>query len=199
MEIDETRLRIMNHLFREIAVIHSVSSLSKELRMTRVGIWKSIKKLQKEGFINIDSINDSKTSAGLIRISWDSMLTEKLLSFALVKDACQNKRWVNSFVELKEHVDFLIIYGSILHSPKEANDIDILYVTNRNAFGKIDQTLIKLQKVTQKRIHSIGFTSTEFEGVLKEKNKAFIDAIKHGVVLFGQDEFISFIKKVTSR
>ena len=34
----------------------------------------------------------------------------------------------------------------------------------------------------------------EFENELKRKNKAFIDAIKKGIILFGQENFIKFMR-----
>ena len=36
----------------------------------------------------------------------------------------------------------------------------------------------------------------EFKEELKKQNKAYIDALKKGVILFGQDNFIEFIRSL---
>ena len=92
-------------------------------------------------------------------------------------------------------MDFLIIYGSILTSSKEANDIDIISVlSNKKNFIEIEKIVSTAQKTQLKKIHLLNFTETEFKNELKKPNKAFIDAIKKGVVLFGQERFIKFIR-----
>ena len=102
---------------------------------------------------------------------------------------------MNNFKELENKLDFLILYGSIIHSPKEANDIDILgVVSNKNDFLFIEEIIKKIQKTQIKKIHSENFTRTEFKEEIRKPNKIFIDAIKKGIVLFGQEKFIKFIK-----
>ncbi|MDP3027480.1 MAG: hypothetical protein Q8N63_07255, partial [Nanoarchaeota archaeon] len=92
-------------------------------------------------------------------------------------------------------VDFLILFGSILHSPKEANDIDLInLVSDENFFVKIDKIITDIQITQDKKIHSINLTEEELKHELKNKNKAYIEALKKGVVLFGQENFIKFIE-----
>lgn len=61
-------------------------------------------------------------------------------------------------------------------------------------FVEIGKSVIKLQKVQAKKIHSINFTNAELEHELKNKNMASIDAIRKGIVLFGHEKFIRFVK-----
>ena len=90
----------------------------------------------------------------------------------------------------------MILYGSTLYSPKQANDIDLICVAQKRKFIKIQSITDMIQKVECKKIHMVNFTKTEFKQELKKPNKAFLDAIKKGVVLFGQEEFIKFMKGV---
>jgi predicted nucleotidyltransferase len=91
----------------------------------------------------------------------------------------------------------LIIFGSILNASKEANDIDILaIVKNKNSFRMIDSITLKIQKTQSKKIHMIDLTEEEFANELKKQNKAYLDAIKKGIVLFGIDDYIKFIKSL---
>ena len=91
------------------------------------------------------------------------------------------------------------MYGSIIHSPKEANDIDILGVTNKNKFFEIGESIKKIQKTQIKKIHTLNFTPAEFKDEIEKPNKVFIDAIKKGIILFGQEKFIKFIRGIPRR
>lgn len=107
---------------------------------------------------------------------------------------------MNNFAELENKVDFLIIHGSIINSPQEANDIDILgIVSSKKKFIEIEKAIKKIQKAQMKKIHAINFTPTEFRQEIEKPNKAFIDAIKKGVILFGQEKFIKFMGSTTKK
>ena len=87
-----------------------------------------------------------------------------------------------------------------MHSPKEANDIDIFCaVLDKNRFVKIDKKILEIQLTQDKKIHSFCLTSKELKQELAEKNKVYIDALKKGVILFGQDNFINFMKEENGR
>jgi hypothetical protein len=127
----------------------------------------------------------------MVELNLENPLTKKTLSFSLTQEAVQYKRWMHDFSELEALEDFLILYGSILHSPKEANDIDLLGVTTH--FKKVDKIIQKVQISQNKKIHLSNMTKEELRKELRVKNRAYIDGIKKGVVLFGQDSFIDFI------
>ena len=90
--------------------------------------------MQNDKLIILSPIGTGKTSAYSISLNWNNPLVEKTLALTLTEDALKNQRWLNNFAELKEKIDFLIIYGSIIHSPQEANDIDILGHVNNKVY-----------------------------------------------------------------
>ncbi len=188
---------IMLIVLKDLTVTHTATSLAKGLEMSRWGIWKILKKLQENDLIVVEPIGSGKTSINRIRLNWENVLVEKTLALFLTQEALKHKRWISNFADLEKEVDFLILYGSILYSPKEARDIDIIGITsNEKKFDKIGNIILKIQETQIKKIHSINLTQKEFEKELKKPNKAFIDAIKKGVILFGQEKFIKFIKKL---
>jgi len=143
-------------------------------------------------------LGDGKTSIFNISLNWENPILEKKLSLILAEDSQKNSRWINNFEELKDKVEFLILYGSILHSPKEAKDIDILGITlGKNNFQEADKIIRKIQKSQIKKIHFENLTKAELKKEIKKPNEIFIDAIKKGVVLFGQDKFITFVKEIS--
>ena len=184
--------RIMTILLRDFSS-HTATSLSKELKMSRWGLWKILKKLEKDKLIEIEPIGAGKTSTSIIKLNWDNVLAEKTLALSLTQEAVKYKRWMHDFSNLQEEVDFLILYGSILYS-KEANDIDIIGVAKEKKLTKINDIIFKIQETQNKKIHSINSTQKEFKQELKKPNKAYLDAVRKGVVLLGQENFIRFVK-----
>lgn len=196
MEIkDKSANKILKLLLRSIWKGQTITSVAKEIGMSRVGAWKQLKKMQTSKLISLSPVGSGKTSTYNINLNWNNPLLEKILSFSLTEEALDNKRWLDNFAELENKVDFLILYGSMLHSPKEANDIDILnIITNKNKFIEIEKIISQIQKIQIKKIHAINYTQQEFKQELYMPNKIFLDAVKKGIILFGQDKFIKFIK-----
>ena len=195
--IKENTQRVMSVLLRSVFQDQTATTLAKELKLSRWGVWKILKELEKRGLITLVSLGSGKTSTHLIRLNWKNDLLEKTLALIFAKEAAEYGRWKFVFSELESYVDFFILYGSVLHSPKEANDIDIISViSNKKSFLKIDNMLKEKQVTQSKMIHDIIFSSKEFKYELQKPNKAFIDAIKKGIILFGQEKFIKFIKEM---
>ena len=192
--------KILKILLTDLTIKPTITSLAKDVGLSRVGAWKVLKKMQSNKLILLSPIGKGKTSAYSASLNWDSPLVEKTLALVLTEDALKNQRWMTNFAELENKIDFLIIYGSIIQFPKEANDIDVLgIVSNKNKFMEIDETIRKIQKTQIKKIHVLNFTHAEFKKELEKPNMVFIDAIKKGIVLFGQEKFIRFMKRVSRK
>ena len=195
METEEPNIeRIMLILLKDFSRAHTITSLARDLKLTRVGIWKILKKLESSKYINLKSVGSGKTNTYLMNINWDNIIVEKALALYLTEEAAKQRRWRANFADLEQEADFLILYGSILKFPKEANDIDILNVAKKSRFLQIQKKVDRIQKTQSKKIHSINFTENELKEELKKSNKAFIDSIKKGAVLFGHENFVKFIK-----
>ena len=189
--------KIIKIFLKEFYLNHTVSSLAQRLGMSRVGIWKILKKLESSKLIVLSSIGNGKTSVYTVKLNWDNILVEKKLAFLLSEDALRQERWRFNFAELEKNVSFLLLFGSILHSPKEARDIDIFVVVdNKKDFKTIDEIMLKIQGTQSKKVHFIDLTEGEFEKELNNKNKAYINALAKGVVLYGQENFIKLIKRL---
>ncbi len=195
MAKQSTENKILKILLKQFSLDWTITSLANELKLSRVGIWKVLKKLEKDKLIILTQIGQGKTSVSKIKLNWENPILEKKLSLILTEEALNHQRWLTNFEELKDKTEFAIIYGSILNSPKEANDIDILeIVSSKKNFLDVDRIIQKTQKTQIKKIHSESFTKKEFKEELKKPNKIFIDTIKKGIVLFGQEDFIKFMR-----
>lgn len=192
----EARQRIMLILLKDLSGQHTVSSLAKETGLSRVGVWKILKRLEAEKIITLKAIGIGKTSAYIIALNWNDILTEKSIELLLARESQKNQRWIDNFNDLKNATNFMVLFGSILNHPKEAEDIDVLAIADKNKFAEINNFLLNIQKIQAKRIHATNLTEFELREELKKPNKIIIDALKKGVVLFGHKRFIKFAKEV---
>jgi DNA-binding Lrp family transcriptional regulator len=195
----ENKSKILSLLLRNLERDFTITLLARELKLSRTGIWKILKKLEKDKLVSLLPLGVGKTGIYNIKLNWENPLLEKNLSLILAEEAIKNQRWLDNFKELEGKISFLIIYGSILHSPKEANDIDLLSIFEENNSHEIDNLINKIQKTQIKKIHFLNLSKEELKAELKRPNKAFIDAIKKGVILFGQEKFIKFIENLNMR
>ena len=194
METIDKVQKIMVFLLKDFGS-HTATFLSKELKMSRWGAWKILKKLEKDSLILIEPVGHGKTSTGIIKLNWGNILAEKTLALYLTQEALKYKRWLHDFSSLQKEIDFLILYGSILYS-KEANDIDLIGISKESKLGKIRNIISKIQETQNKKIHYISLTKKEFKQELKKPNRAYLDAVTKGIILFGQENFIKFIKEM---
>ncbi|HLC84707.1 MAG TPA: HTH domain-containing protein, partial [Candidatus Nanoarchaeia archaeon] len=193
---DAAGKKVLVLVFKDFSRKHTITSLAQELDLSRVGIWKVLKKLETKGYVILDTIGSGKTSTSLIKVNWGNILVEKAVSLYLTEEAVKQRRWRVNFAEFENKVEFTILFGSILHSPQQASDIDMLTVSKKSNFVNIQNIVEKVQKTQGKKVHIITFTAEEFKQELNRPNKVFIEAIKKGIILFGQEKFIQFMKRL---
>ena len=196
MVINKKYKKLLMQLLKGFSKIHTITSLAHELKMSRVGIWKIIKQLESESYLTVTKIGSGKTSTSIVKLNWENVLVEKSLALYLTAEALGQKRWQINFSNLKKEADFIILFGSILHSQKEANDIDIIIISKKTRFIKIQKLIENIQKIEIRKIHNINFTEKEFLEELEKQNITIIEAVKKGIVLYGQENYIEFMKKV---
>ena len=195
MEIERNMDKdLLRTLLKDFSATHTVTSLARELKISRVGVWKLLKKLERREYLVLAPVGVGKTSTYTVNLKWDNIIVEKALALYLTEESIKQKRWRVNFAELEKEVDFLILYGSIVTSTQQANDIDIIGIAKKSKFVKIQKILDKIQNTEHKNIHAINFTAPEFRKELQNNNKTFIDAVKKGVILFGQENFVRFMK-----
>ena len=193
---NKTPERILEILLREPFIDHTATSLAKTVGVTRQGLWKSLNKLSNEKLISLKSVADTKKSTLNITLEFKNPVAIKTLSLLLTKELINYERWRVNFAEIEKYISFFILFGSILTNPKEAKDIDIIAVVGKKAnFKQIEETTLRIQKTQAKKIHIIDLTEKEFKQELLNQNKAYLDALKKGIVLFGQEKITNILEK----
>jgi len=191
----DNKEKILELMLKEPNETHTATAISNKLNLTRQGTWKILSHLEKEEIIKIIPVSKTKTSTSIIKLNYNNPITEKLLSLILTKESLKYKRWRVNFENLENKAYFTILFGSILTKLKEANDIDLITVSDKKNFKFIEEEIIRVQKTQLKKIHFIDLTKEELREELKE-NIAYVDAVRKGIILYGQDNFIEFIKNL---
>lgn len=192
--MNTTNQIILLAILKDFSTSHTASSLAKLLHKSRWGIWKNLREMELQELINIRTAGTGKTSTNIITIRWNSF-TEKTLAFSLAQEASKYKRWQFTFSKVEHSTEFFILYGSILHSSTTAGDIDILSTSKEKNIAAVRESIQIIQKIQEKKIHFIHYTQKELIKEIKNSNKIFLDALKKGIVLFGEESFIRFIKR----
>lgn len=196
MEQEKPKEKILKKLLKDFIKQYTLTTIAQDIGMTRSGTWKILKKLESEELIILTTIGEGKTSAYKIGLNWDNPLTEPTLITLLIKESLNYRRWKFNFEKLEQELEILILFGSTVHSPKKAGDIDIMCIAKENKLGKIRNIILDIQQTQNKKIHAINLLYKELKQEINNKNKAYIEALKKGVVLSGQNNFVKFIRSL---
>ena len=187
--LEKSTTEILKILLKEFIKKNTISSFSEDIGIGRSGVWKALKRLESKKLINLEPIGT---------LNWKNPVVEKTLAAILTEDALEQERWRDNLKKLEKHTLFTILFGSILHSPKEANDIDLLVIVKtKKDFKVVESILLEAQQTQIKKIHAIDLTKEELKAELKKKNRAYLEALKKGVILFGQENFIKFVGDIS--
>jgi predicted transcriptional regulator len=189
-----TKEKILSLLIRENN--KTVSDIAENLNFSRQAVWKILTKLIDENLINSKSLNSKQTSAKIFYLNFKNPLIKKVLSLILTKQSLNYERWRDIFSILEKYTSFILLFGSIINNSKNANDIDILIISIKENFQKIEEIIFEIQKVQIKKIHYILLTEKEFKDEIKSLNKAYLDSIKKGIVLYGQENFVNQMEEL---
>ncbi len=187
--------RVLELVLRDFASLHSISAIASYLGCNRMGAWRIMEQLSNQEYVIKKTISSGRTTAHYFALNLNNKVADKHIALLLVEQASHYERWADVFDKLKDYTKFLVLYGSIMTTPKQANDIDIIcIVKDKKYFKDIDKCILKIQNTEAKKIHAIIFTEEEFKQELIKQNRAFISAVKEGIILYGHEQFIDFMK-----
>ena len=105
MEAINSNKKILKVLLKDFTINQTITSLAKETGISRVGMWKVLKKLEKENLVLLSKIGTGKTSTNSIRLNWGNPVFDKTLALILTEEAVKNQRWINNFAEIEVNCD----------------------------------------------------------------------------------------------
>ena len=191
--LTENDARAIDFLIRNFSQKFNINQLSRELKLSPRGIFMILKKLEKQNYL----VSEKQGNNIFYKINYNSedaldacrfVLTERKTSpflRALIKD----------LEKLKDISKLAILFGSVLTKEKEAGDIDLLLIFDEKQFKKVESTIKQINSIKSKKIHAIYQTREDFKNNIKERDKAIIEEIKTGIILWGRDVFLEAINE----
>ena len=152
-----------------------------------MGALKILKKLEKENILKPKKIGKATIYSINIKDNYARRYVELILSREELYANPKVKRWIQELKKIK-NAELIILYGSVLKN-QEPNDIDTLFIVNKNKFQKLQKEIEETNKINIKKIHPLYQTFEDIIDNLKKKHKPLLNAIK-GIVISGQEKFI---------
>lgn len=197
ISLTENELKVLNFLLRNFNERHSINKLGKILKLSPGGIYKILKKLESLNILLPERIGN----AVYYHINFESGLGIAIARLVLASKEMNTECKVlyKDLQPLKNLTECAILFGSVVEKGEKARDIDILLVFKKKNYKKVMNSLKKIQEIKTKKIHEMIQTKKELILNIKKKNKPLLDAIKKGIVLWGEEFLVEAIKNGTNR
>lgn len=181
-------------LFKDFSSYYNANSLSKLLKISRIGTMKLLKKLSNKSILKDRKIGKST----VYKLNLEDDYVRNMIGFLLADEANNFKRWKDEFKDLFKGERIVVLYGSTIKNYEKSHDIDIMIVTEKGEYKEVSRVITERQKFLSKKIHLIELTEKDLFKNLEEKQKAIIDIVKNAIVLYGQSKYVEIIQNVTS-
>ena len=185
---------ILKILFKEFKERYNSRNLSKKINISHAGAFKLLKKLEERKIVLAKKIG----KANIYSINLENNVAIKELELLLAIEAQNYQNWLEEFRELNEKSSLVILFGSIIRNEKEAKEIDLFVVSEKNKLPEIKKIIEDKNKLTAKKMHVIIQTKEDFIKDIKNKNKVSLEIIKTGIILFGNENLIKYMKEIIS-
>ena len=194
--LTQNEARVMDFLVRNFKERNSINEVGRRLKISPRGIYKILKKLEKINAIKPEKIGN----AIYYKINLDDEMGIKLTEYVLVQNELNtySKVWAKDFEKLKDVALSCVLYGSVLKKGKEARDIDVIIILEKKNFKKVYKKLEDIKLMSNKKVHDIMMSKEDLAKNLRKNNKAMIDMIKTGKVLWGSEIIVEAIKNGAS-
>ena len=195
-DVTKKEMEAVLTLFKDFSTGYNANSLSKVLNITPMGSLKILKRLERQGVLDARQMG----KAVFYRIAFNNDYARAYLRFILEKEAEQSvpriRSWVEESRKFRGVASIGILFGSVL-TKQDFNDVDLLLVFEQRQAGKVSSLLKDISELSVKKIHLVRQTASDLESNMMKKDKVLLSALKRGVVLFGYDELIEVVARVT--
>jgi len=193
--LSDKEIEILLVLFRDFSTDYNSNNITKKMKITPAGAFKAMKNLEKKGLITGKRMG----KAVFYKLNLDDYYAFRTMETLLINESREKaSRWLKEFKDLFNHVEIVIIFGSILKDSKKANDIDLLAVFRKEKNNLVNKIIDERRVLSIKAIHLVKQTPEDLRRNLKNKDKVILSAIKNGCVLYGYDKLLEVVKNVTS-
>ena len=184
--------RTIEFLIRNFSRDYNINQLAKELDISPGGMFKILKKIKKQDFLTEKKLGNNV----FYKINYKSCEALDACKFALTekKTTPYTRVWIKDLEILREKADLAILFGSVLNKGRNARDIDLLLVFSKKNLEDIENIIDRINKIKTKKLHVIYQTKKDLVKNIKKQDKAILEEISKGVILWGRDFLVEAVK-----
>ncbi|MCK5283891.1 MAG: hypothetical protein KAK00_10925 [Nanoarchaeota archaeon] len=192
-DITENEMVFVLSTLKSPELEYNANSIAKHMGISSMGALKIAKRLEKENILVSKELGKAK----FYKLNFSSDYARQYAKFLLKREAEQSqpyvKVWISEIKKIKS-ADAAILFGSVLRSQKQANDIDVLLITDKKRYSKLKNEVKDINLINMKRLHPMYQTKGDIKRNVKKGDKPLLNAIK-GTVVFGEDLIIKLLEK----
>lgn len=192
VSLTENQSKVINLLIRDFNKKTSIRMIAKQLGLSPMGAQKILKGFERESvtikekigtgiFYSLNLNNETAFKLGEIILTQN-----KLNSYAKV--------YMKNLEKLKPYTKSCVLFGSILHKGEKAGDVDVLVIIDKKDFKKVERKKQEIEKISAKTIQFVYQTQKDLEENIAKRDKAVLEIIRTGAVLWGQNFILKGIK-----
>ncbi|MBN4049204.1 hypothetical protein JYT91_01160 [archaeon AH-315-M20] len=184
--------KTMEFLIRNFSKDYNINQLAKELCISPGGMFKILKKLERQNFLTEKKLGNNI----FYKINYQSYEALDACKFALTekKETPYIKVWTKDLEVLRKKAELAILFGSVLKKGREARDIDLLLVFDKRNLEDIENLIVRINNIKPKKVHAIYQTKEDLIKNIKKQDKAILEEIRTGIILWGREVVVEAIK-----
>ncbi|MDO8660802.1 MAG: hypothetical protein Q7K43_02850 [Candidatus Woesearchaeota archaeon] len=187
--------KVLRLLATTIGKSASMNDIGKQCRVTSGGAHKILTKLEKEGVVKATRIGNLKS----YKLDFENEKTASVLELSFIPDSFEGrvKMRVNDLQNMKKVTQAGVLFGSYITNKKEPNDLDILFLIDRNNFEDYKKILNKVRDIVPIKIQDVVQTAEDLQRNLKKNDAIITSALREGIVLWGFEVIVQGIKNAS--
>ena len=195
--ITNNEKKVLRFLLANFNSDYSINEIAKKCGLAPNGAYEILKKFEQRDILIPKKIASSKS----YKINFDSIEANKLLELSLIPDykELKIKYRYNDLNPLENTTSLCIMFGSYITKKEKPNDIDILFVIEKDNYKKYSGALEKVKRVLPLKLHDVIQTEEDLTKNIKKEEKLIMEVISEGIVLWGHEFLIRVIKNAVKR
>lgn len=186
-EITKAEMEIILTIVKSPEIDYNGNNISHFVGITPTGALKILKRLEKESILKSKKIG----KAVIYKINTEDTYARNHVGLILARERLyvqpRVKLWINELKKIK-NADIIILFGSVLRK-EDPNDIDVVFVTDKKKFKKLQEEVEERNKINIKRIHPLYQGFEDIVMNIKKRDKPILNAIK-GINVMGEEKFV---------
>ncbi len=197
MILTKNEKRVLRFLGAKPEMDYSINDVAKACGITPNGAYKILRKLEKEGVLLAKQIANIKA----YKPDFKNEKTARVYELAFMPDTLEGrvKLRLEDLKQLKAVTKACVIFGSYITKKQKPEDLDALFVVEKDDFKNYKKALAKVQDIAPVKIHDVVQTTEDMLQNLKKNDHIITEALQKGVALWGFDTLVQVIKNATQQ